>query len=91
MKQHQSDCCSDLTDHASAALSSANDGPNFDSDFSEAFSMKSDDEEDTPLDSAVFIKTYNQQGNYATKQSLARVLGPAANSCLRTSGSLVAL
>jgi hypothetical protein len=38
MKQHKSDCESDLTDAASAN-SSAAEGPMFDSDFSEVFSI----------------------------------------------------
>ena len=32
---------------------------NCDSDFSEAFSIISDEEVDAPLDSEIFIKTYN--------------------------------
>ena len=61
MKQHRSDCCSDLTDAASAGQFSAVDAPTVDSDFSEAFSIQSDDDNDcAPLESEVFIKTYNQ-------------------------------
>jgi len=69
MKQHRSDCESAASGIASEADSQKTGGPNFDSDFSEAFSIKSDDyaQEDTPLDSEVFIKTYNQQGHYSTK------------------------
>jgi len=65
MKKLMSDCDSNAS--ASAAQSSAAECANFDSDFSEAFSILSDDYDDTPLDSEVFIKTYNQQGHYSTK------------------------
>lgn len=55
---------------------------NFESDYSEAFSIQTDDEIDAPIDSEVFIKTYNQQGHYATKQSLEKLLGPFAATYL---------
>merc|ERR1712083_100610 len=59
MKRLRSDCQSDASAYASGALSSTAAGPMFDSDFSEAFSIQSDDYDETPLDTEVFIKTYN--------------------------------
>ena len=44
--------------------------------------MTDEEELEAPLDSEVFIKTYNQQGHYATKQSLEKVFGPFAATYL---------
>ena len=83
MTKHDSDCFSGL-ESESQRFSDFN----CDSDFSEVFSITSDEEVDAPLESDIFIKTYNQQGHYATKQSLENVLGPLAATYLKQSHAI---
>ena len=58
MQRHQSDHASD-SDTTYWQDSLENTEVNYESDFSEAFSIKTDEESDSPLDCKVIIKTYN--------------------------------
>ena len=72
-KKHMSDY-SDASNHGSGCQSSATDAPNIESDFSDVYSIRSDDEAES-LSNEVLVKTFNEQGHYATKQSIEKTLG----------------
>ena len=88
-KRHASDY-SDGSNIASGCQSSNTESPNFESDFSDVYSIRSDEESDC-LEHEVLVKTYNEQGHYATKQSIEKVLGSTASSLISVKHSLVAL
>ena len=54
------------------------------------YSIRSDDEAES-LSNEVLVKTFNEQGHYATKQSIEKTLGYAVSSLISVKNALIVL